>query len=261
MGFLDKVKKKLVRPHTDEFTPGGSGIYRYENMEETGFRPPKAYGQYAEEITAHFEAMFPGRKTTVFHEILSDLVHIDVNIMYPSEKGQFYVMYTTGMSDLPMTLPEGYEDRKDLQFAELFLFLPPDWKPGTEGELDVNMDERDYWPIRLIKFLARFPHEYSTWLGGGHTMPNGPDYEPFCAGTEMGGVVLTQFGEDLGGFTAEDGTPVNLLMVIPAYREEIEYKLKYGMSALDEVFSENNLPMVLDISRPNYCKDFKERLD
>ena len=155
MGFLDKVKKKLVRPHTDEFTPGGSGIYRYENIEETGFRPPKAYGQYAEEITAHFEAMFPGRKTTVFHEILSDLVHIDVNIMYPSEKGQFYVMYTTGMSDLPMTLPEGYEDRKDLQFAELFLFLPPDWKPGNEGELDVNMDEKDYWPIRLIKFLAR----------------------------------------------------------------------------------------------------------
>ncbi|MFQ8729788.1 MAG: suppressor of fused domain protein [Enterocloster bolteae] len=25
----------------------------------------------------------------------------------------------------------------------------------------------EYWPIRLIKYLARFPHEYSTWLGWG----------------------------------------------------------------------------------------------
>ncbi|MFQ8729786.1 MAG: suppressor of fused domain protein [Enterocloster bolteae] len=46
-------------------------------------------------------------------------------------------------------------------------------------------------------------------------------------------------------------------MVVPAYREEIEYKLEYGMEALDKRFSEGNLPMVLDIHRPNYCADFR----
>ena len=31
-----------------------------------------------------------------------------------------------------------------------------------------------------------------------------------------------------------------------------------GMEALDKRFSEGNLPMVLDIHRPNLCADFKE---
>ena len=46
-------------------------------------------------------------------------------------------------------------------------------------------------------------------------------------------------------------------MVVPAYREELEYKLEYGMEALDKRFCDGNLPMVLDIRRPNYCEDFK----
>ncbi len=33
-------------------------------------------------------------------------------------------MYTTGMSDMPMTLPEEIADREDLKHAELFMFLP-----------------------------------------------------------------------------------------------------------------------------------------
>ncbi|MFQ8729789.1 MAG: suppressor of fused domain protein [Enterocloster bolteae] len=66
----------------------------------------QAYGVYAEEINAHFQGLFPNREEFVFHELLSDLVHIDVNIMRPDETHPYYVMYTTGMSDMPMTLPE-----------------------------------------------------------------------------------------------------------------------------------------------------------
>ncbi len=62
----------------------------------------------------------------------------------------------------------------------------------------------------------------------------------------------------MGSMEAKDGRKVNFYMVIPAYREEIEYKLEYGMEALDKRFSEGNLPMVLDIHRPNLCADFKE---
>ena len=51
----------------------------------------------------------------------------------------------------------------------------------------------------------------------------------------------------MGSMEAKDGRKVNFYMVIPAYREEIEYKLEYGMEALDKRFSEGNLPMVLDI--------------
>lgn len=259
MGLLDKLLKK--RPKTDEVSPGGSPIYRYEEKEDTGWRPPEEYGKFAEKITAHFEALFPDRESFVFHELISDLVHIDVNIMKPKEENDYYVMYTTGMSDLPMTLPEEIQDREDLKYGELYMFLPSTWNPGEPGAVDTDMPESEYWPIRMIKFLARFPHEYDTWLGGGHTIPNGPEYSPLCEGTEMGGIVLVQSGGDIGTMKTEEGEEVNFFMMIPAYKEEIEYKLKYGMEALDKKFSEGNLSIILDIHRPNYCEDFKEILD
>lgn len=257
MGFLDKFRKKKQ----PEVSPGGSPIYRYETPEDQGWRPPEAVGTYAGEITEHFEALFPGRESFVFHEIVSDLVHIDVNVMRPTEKQDFYVLYTTGMSDLPMTLPDELADREDLKYAELFLFLPGYWELGSTGDLDSNLPYQWFWPIRILKFLARFPHEYKTWLGWGHTIPNGPDYTPVCDGVGFGGVVLSGGGGDLGQMDTKDGHHISFFMAIPAYKEEIEYKLKYGMEALDKLFREKDLPMVLDIRRPNLCPDFKEVLD
>lgn len=259
MSIFDRLKKKAPKP--DSVSEGGFYIYHYEENEQKGWRAPEAYGSYTEEICDYFSKVFPGRKTSVLHELLSDLVHIDVNIMSPTEDNNFYVIYTTGMSDLPMSLPEGYEDREDLKYAELYAFMPPTWNPGSEFRTTADIPDSEYWIIHMIKYLARFPHEYSTWLGDGHTIPNGPDYEPIAGGTTMGGVVLKQLGQSLECIETDDGKKIKLLMLIPAYQEEIEYKLKYGMQKLDEVFAEKNIPLVIDLQRPNYCEDFKERLD
>lgn len=256
MGFLDKFRKK--KP---EVTPGGSPIYRYETPEDQGWRPPQAYGTYAEEITQYFEALFPNRESFVYHELISDLVHIDVNILRPTPEKNYYVLYTTGMSDLPMTLPDELADREDLKYAEVFLFLPGDWDLGKTGDLNKDLPYSSYWPIQTLKFLARFPHEYKTWLAWGHTMPNGPAYAPLCDGLGFGGVVLDQLGGQLASLDTKDGAHISFLFAIPAYKEEIEYKLKYGMEALSKRFAEQELPMVLDVHRPNFCADFKEVLD
>lgn len=258
MGFLDKFRKK------PDVSPGGSPIYRYEEPKDEGFRPPKAAGIYAKALTEHFEALFPGRESFVFHELISDLIHVDINVMKPvpdDPKKNFYVLYTTGMSDLPMTLPDELADKADLKYAELFLFLPGSWDLGKEYTLAKDMPSSRYWPIHMLKFLARFPHQYQTWLAYGHTMPNGPDYTPMDDSVGFGGVVLSQLNGDMGQMIAGDGAQINLLFAIPAYKEEIEYKLKYGMNALNERFSENKMPMVLDPNRPNYCADFHEVLD
>ena len=254
MGFLDKFRKKPVT------SPAGSPIYRYETPRDQGLRVPQAFGTYAEEITAHFEALFPGRESFVFHEILSDLVHIDVNILRPTEKDNYYVLYTTGMSDLPMTLPDEIPDQEAWKYAELYLFLPGDWDFGKTGDLDKDLPESSYWPIRMLKFLARFPHEYETWLGWGHTMPNGPDYTPLTEGAGFGGVVLAQ-PSVVAPLETRDKKRLSFYLVIPAYRQEIEYKLKYGMEELDKLFIKNQMPLVLDLHRPNYCADFTEVLD
>lgn len=265
MGVLDRFRKKKEEeprpsgPKAESVTPGGSSVYRYEEQEH-GLRPPQSCGSCAEEIAAHFAALFPERESFVYHELVSDLVHIDVNILRPKEGADFYVLYTTGMSDLPMTLPEDIADREDLKYGELFLFLPGDWDLGREHQLGSDLPYEQFWPIQMLKYFARFPHEYHTWLGWGHSIPNGPRYEPICRGVGFGGVVLVQ-PQGVVPLDTEDGRHINFYMMVPAYKEEIEYKLKYGMEALGRRFVEGRLPMVLDTRRPNLCADFDEVLD
>ena len=54
---------------------------------------------------------------------------------------------------------------------------------------------------------------------------------------------------------------INFYGMVPAYKEEIEYKLKYGMEGLDKVFREKGMSMIIDPERPNFCADFTEVLD
>lgn len=255
MGLLDR----LFGGKKDKVTPGGSPIYRYEGQEDRPMQPPRDMGIYAGEVEQRFGELFPGRESRVLHEIVSDLVHIDVHVMWPTPEQDFFVLYTTGMSDLPMTpdrsIPE--QDRRDLELAELFLFLPGDWPLSREG----MPPEETYWPIRMLKFMARFPHQYHTWLGWGHTMPNGPEYAPLDDSVGFGGVVFSGGDGPLGRLDTKDGRRLNLLHLIPAYKEEIEYKLKYGMNELMKLFQEKDVPIVLDPQRPNLCPDFKEILD
>jgi hypothetical protein len=253
MGLFDKVFKRV--PKIEEVTKGGSHVYQYGEKEFEGWRPPEEHGVYAEEINQYFKALYPNREELVHHELISDLIHIDVNIMKPTEDDPFYVLYTTGMSDLPMNLPEEISEKETFQFGELFMYLPDTWNYGGDGQLSSDIPDSEYWPIHLIKYLARFPHEYETWLGWGHTIPNGPEYAPLCEDTEMGGVVIGQLNGEFEAMEADDGNRINFFMVIPAYREEIEYKLEHGMSALDKRFGQGGLPLILDIHRPNYCKD------
>ena len=257
MGILDKFRRNKAG---QEVTPGGSPIYRYEDQENRPFQLPEKMGLYAQEIERHFAALFPDQEHSVFHELLSDLVHIDVHVICPGEKCPFYVLYTTGMSDLPMTLPEEVQEPELYRRAELYLFLPGHWQLGKPGDSATDIPPAYYWPLQLIKFLARFPHEYKTWLGWGHTMPNGPGYAPLCDGTGMGGVVLTATG-GIPPLRTEDGATVNFYMVLPAYREEIEYKLRYGMEKLEERFTQGRVSLVWDMQRPNLCADFTESLD
>ena len=45
-------------------------------------------------------------------------------------------------------------------------------KLGRAGSNPKDLPYERFWPIQMLKFLARFPHEYKTWLGWGHTIPN-----------------------------------------------------------------------------------------
>lgn len=193
-----------------------------------------------------------GKIDTVFHEIISDLVHLDILIVNPTKEKNYYTLVTCGMSNLPMTVPEGAENFK---FAELVICLPSDWKVSEEA----FKEEENYWPILWLKKLARFPHEYGTWLYHAHTIPNGDPAEPLANNTVFSGMILsipTRVEDANGFFTLElsNGDRVHFFSLIPIYTKEMDFKLKKGADALIEKLEKAGVNELVDLKRKNLCK-------
>lgn len=115
----------------------------------------------------------------VLHELIptSD-VHIDLHIVRPTDKRPFYTVVTSGMSELAMTIPGELEEHVT-PYIELLLCLPPDWK------INEMTSPRWNWPLKWLQFLAKYPHDYETWLYVGHTIPNGDPPKPFGPNTKQ----------------------------------------------------------------------------
>ena len=96
-------------------------------------------------------------------------------------------------------------------------------------------DLRRAWPVRLLKMLARLPHEYATWLGWGHTIPNGDPARPYAPGTELCGAMVIPpfaFGREL--FEVPGDPIVHVYQVLPLTAAEMDFKLRSGVDALLE---------------------------
>ncbi len=106
--------------------------------------------------------------------------------------------------------------------------------------------------------LARLPLEQDTWLGWGHTVPNG---RPFAANTLLSGVLLTApEGVPKEGGSAcpmPDGSEVNFYQVLPLYDEEMDYKLDHDAAALLERMEAKGALACpyIRLERPNACAD------
>lgn len=234
---------------TNIYSIGGQPIYKHEKAKEFEFADMSDCS--AEEISNHFEKQF-GKVKNVFHEIISDKVHIDINVIEPDENREYYVIFTTGMSNKPMITPEG---REEYQHAELYTFLPKDWKLSQESMDNIN----SYWPIGNLKFLARMPHEYETWLALGHTVANGDPAEPYAENTKLCCSMLTypvMTDEWFQTLKIRDDKIINFYYVLPLYKEEMDYKLSKGMDALLDRFEKKKIKSVLDVKRKNAGKWF-----
>lgn len=200
---------------------------------------------YSEEemgaIENHIENYF-GKFAEVFHEIVSPDIHVDICVVNPTKERNYYTLVTMGMGAHIMNVPK--EWRNNNTRSEILVSLPPDWKIKSNNE-------SDYWPLRWLKILARLPINEDTWLGWGHTVPNG---EPFAENTQLSGVILElpyTFGEESMTCKLPNGDVVNFYQMIPLYEEEMNYKVKHGTDELFEKFDDDFTP-VLDIHRRNY---------
>lgn len=203
-----------------------------------------------EEICAHIESIF-GESEIVMHEIVSDELHIDVFPIPPSEGWPCWTLYTTGMSEIAMSVPREEGDDEDevrgMQYAEMMIQLPPDWPVLDE---DAGNKEEHYWPIRWLKRAARLPNEEDSWLGVGHTVQFSEPEEEIESGGFAGMLIMPPMGpEGCGQIEMSDGRVVNVLMILPLYRDELDFAVEEGVEALLEKFEAAELSPVVEVGR------------
>lgn len=245
MNNLEEAQKAFERAL--ELNPDDNASEQYLNFCKNGeyAYDPEVYDEEeVEALDAHIEKYF-GASENVFHEIVSPDIHVDIYVIEPTPERNFYTLITVGMGAHLMDVPEELDEYK-LKRAEMVIYLPADW--------DIyNGDEAYYWPLRWLKILARLPIKHDTWLGWGHTVPNGG---AFADNTLLSGVMLIN-PEDVeeGAAICElpNGEEVNFYQVIPVYEEEMNYKIEHGAEGLLDKMAD--VSSVVDLNRRNTCAD------
>jgi hypothetical protein len=233
----------------EETSESGSPIHRYQPRKNT-WEPADMSDSSMEKISNHIETHV-GPISMVWHEVLSDLVHIDVHEVAPTADRPFWTLVTSGMSDLPMHAPAGCEDRA---FAELMICLPKDWKMSQ----DDFKNERYYWPVRWLKILARFPHEYKTWLSWGHTMPNGDPAQILHETVPFDCMLLLRpktVSTDFWQLPVRNNKTIHFLALFPLYPGETILKLKKSADEIESRFERQKISEILDSKRRDVSKN------
>ena len=224
MGFLDKFKKKS----------------KNENL------PLVLYDEDELDVIEGHISKYFGSYDSVFHEIYSPDIHLDVVRIDPTAERNYYTFVTMGAGAYKMNLPEGAEIPNR---AEYLITLPPDW------DLENTDDIRNYWPIGFLKTIARMPINYDTFLAYGHTASDNKENAPFADNTQLCSIALAypeQF--DFAGLTATlpNGEGVIFYQMIPLYEDELEFKMQCegGMEEFEEYLGDV-IVSPLDINRPS----------
>ncbi|RYF25247.1 MAG: suppressor of fused domain protein [Flavobacteriales bacterium] len=200
-------------------------------------------------IDMHLDQFFDkDADIVVFDEIESEIIHRDIYFIKATEDRPYHILLSCGMSALPMVLPAEVESSEKV---EIMILLPKEWNLEYES-FD---DERNYWPIRIMKEIMMCPHEQQTWFGLGHTYGH-EEEEEFAEGVGFNSVVLAhsmELSEDFTQIELEDGKAIDIYTLIPLYKEELKFKKEKGLQALLALFDDFGIDEIVKIGRKNVC--------
>lgn len=231
-----------------------SGQKEQENKSSNIKRLKPVNFAYSKDIDDHMNYIFPGRETGLHIDPSGAKYQIDINIMYPIEDEPYYVIYTQGMSSEDMILPEAVEkEYPEFKRAELFMLLPADW--DIDNMTSTYPKHETYWPMQLLRMVARYHYEFFTWVAPGYTV----EYSSFANNTKLSAAMLVSLGDDIAVIKTKDNKQISLYLVLPIYKEEAKYKLKYGydefIEKYSQEFSSNTAEgWVVDINRKNIAE-------
>lgn len=193
-----------------------------------------AYSEEEAACTDHHMERYFGSADFVHREPASPWGQVDVNLIPPSDEHPWFTLVTQGMGARAFRDEEGEEQR-----CELLMTLPPDWADSTE---DWQRPDR-FWPLHLLRLLARFPFVTGEPIDWGHSFDLREELDEE-SGTDFCAAMLLSpglFEEEAAVCTLPDGARVSYWQVIPLYREEIQYKRAHGTEELLELFTDDML--------------------
>lgn len=207
-----------------------------------------------EAITRHVQEHV-GPIEVVLHELVAEQITVDVLVVRPTPDRPWFTLVTCGMSTLPMNVPQDIPEAAAYEFAELVIALPQDWPMSTESD-QMRQDLQDsnvFWPIQLLRTLARMPHVNRSWLFFGHTVgaEDAPSYAP---DTELSSAIIAtpvMTPEEFQELEVE-GRTIHFLSVIPLYQLELNLARERGSSFALECLLEEQITELLDPQRPPF---------
>lgn len=228
--------------HNEEKTPN-------EDQRETYH--VKSYTDREAKLFERFIAKKIGKAEEVFHEIVSQDIHIDILVIQPSKKEPYYKLVTMGAGALKQNLPKDYNS--DFSgYAEYCICLPANW--------NVHSDKyKDYWPIQMLKKIARIPIEEKSWLSKGHTVSWDKNGASFDESTELNSLYILNKsngrGKPLSVKLSSDKT-ITILQLYPLYQEELDYINNEGWANYVNRLPDEELQQyqIIRPNRKNYCK-------
>ena len=186
----------------------------------------------------------------VAHEKLSPDIHCDIVIVNPTEEQPYYKLVTMGAGAYKMNIPQEYKS-KVCDRAEYVIFLPKDWNLQSDKE-------EDYWPIRMLKTVARLPIRTDDWLFYSHTVELTDDGKTLAENTKFNScLLLVSKGKNqyVKPLKLGRGKKVAFYQLYPLYKEELEYKVENSFyDLMDKVDEEELNNQVININRKNFCK-------
>lgn len=207
-----------------------------------------------EKLEQHLLRYFAKDEITVFHELISLDFHLDVNFIQLANRS-FNLLITSGMCSYPMKVSNHIENKHEYEFAELMILLP---KSISYGEIYTG-DEPNSWIISMLKQTARFPYHHDTFISLGHTLQADSDMKPYSKDTTFVGCILLPsmtFDDEFTKFYTGSNL-INIYTLFPLYREELEFKIQYGLEAFFDLLSTANLKETFEPKRKSLVNGTK----
>lgn len=198
-----------------------------------------------EEIVRHVAARIGPVEPLSIQEIVPGEVAVSIHLVPPAPGHGYLLLFTTGMSDLPLTVPAGREDDR---YSELVLLLPGDWKI----DLDSLADPRSGWVIEWLRRAAHYFHEQRTWIGPGYgILANGNPPQPIAPHLPFDSLLLFHPRTETAQLRLADGRLIKFYTVYPLHPDERLLETRQGPAALLERLAPQASFPIIDVHRPS----------